>query len=340
MSTKRRATSAKAGSDGEAASLPAPPSGAQVGAAPSWSPAGAWLDPVSQMLDDLRPFVLVPGALRLAPPWGVQMPMGHGGFCAILEGRCVLTVSGEEEMSVELQAGDCAVVVRGECYTVRDSRGTKAVPMDELLAERRSRPAALSGNGATVMINGLFFFPSGEPPTVLTSLPACLHVANEKGRPASCLSGILSVLAAELESPSPGAMAVRSRLGGALLVEAVRRYVASAPQESAAALQEPHIARVMQLMRSRPGDPWSVDLLAREASLSRSSFAAQFRETVGVSPMAYLHTIRMERAREMLRHTRRPLRQIAESVGYGSEAAFSNAYRRWAGVSPGADRHG
>ena len=84
--------------------------------------------------------------------------------------------------------------------------------------------------------------------------------------------------------------------------------------------------------------PWTVASLAALAGVSRAVFAERFRQRVGISPGGYLLQVRMARASTLLRDERSTLRTVAAAVGYGSEAAFSAAFKRYTGTSPGAYR--
>ncbi|MEZ6317263.1 MAG: helix-turn-helix transcriptional regulator [Phycisphaerales bacterium] len=95
---------------------------------------------------------------------------------------------------------------------------------------------------------------------------------------------------------------------------------------------------VLGLVHARPGFPWTLPSLAAEAGLSRSSFAERFLSVVGCTPAAYLRTVRVVRAAELLRTTTRPISQVAHAVGYASESAFTGAFRRWSGMTPGEYR--
>jgi len=87
-------------------------------------------------------------------------------------------------------------------------------------------------------------------------------------------------------------------------------------------------------MHDRPAHDWSLDELAREAGMSRSVLAERFTHFVGVAPMQYLAQWRMKLGATLLSGTSASLAEIAEQVGYGSEAALSRAYKRWVGVAP------
>ena len=88
-------------------------------------------------------------------------------------------------------------------------------------------------------------------------------------------------------------------------------------------------------MHHKPGEDWSVEALANEVALSRSAFVERFTSLVGVPPIRYLTIWRLQTARLNLRETAKTIAQLAHSVGYESEEAFSRAFKREYGVSPG-----
>jgi AraC-like DNA-binding protein len=112
-------------------------------------------------------------------------------------------------------------------------------------------------------------------------------------------------------------------------------HASSAPP---AAGRDPFVGPILAIMHARPGEPWSVATLAREAGLSRSVFAARFAAEVGVPPMHYLLECRMRAASSLLHSGQACLKEIARRAGYSSEPAFSLAFKRWSGRPPGAYR--
>jgi AraC-like DNA-binding protein len=77
-----------------------------------------------------------------------------------------------------------------------------------------------------------------------------------------------------------------------------------------------------------------VDDLGREVGLSRSALAERFTRLIGVPPMNYLGTWRMQVATQKLRNTSASLAQVADMIGYSSEAAFSRAFKKAFGAAP------
>jgi AraC-like DNA-binding protein len=99
-------------------------------------------------------------------------------------------------------------------------------------------------------------------------------------------------------------------------------------------LREPYVARALALLHRDITRHWTVDDLGREVGLSRSALADRFIRLIGVPPMHYLAAWRMQVAAERLRNTSASLAQIAEIVGYESEAAFSRAFKKVFRVAP------
>ena len=91
-------------------------------------------------------------------------------------------------------------------------------------------------------------------------------------------------------------------------------------------------------MHARPTATWTADGLASDVGMSRSAFAERFTALVGQPPMHYLAQWRMQLAAQQLREGRGSVAQVAFDVGYDSEAAFSRAFKRQFGTSPGAWR--
>jgi len=100
-------------------------------------------------------------------------------------------------------------------------------------------------------------------------------------------------------------------------------------------MKDPQIGRSLALMHSEPGQPWDLESLARSIGLSRAVFAERFARLMGDSPKSYLTGWRMHLASIWLKEDRLTLAETADRLGYGSEAAFSRAFKRRFGMAPG-----
>jgi len=139
------------------------------------------------------------------------------------------------------------------------------------------------------------------------------------------------------ESSRKGGGIRSTRLPELLLVEVFRLYLANAPASDhgwLAGLRDPLLAPAMKAIHTAPERKWTVDDLAREASVSRSTLDEHFRRVLGLSPIRYLNEWRMRVAQDLLATTEVTVASIARRVGYESEEAFSRAFKRAHGEPP------
>jgi AraC-like DNA-binding protein len=174
------------------------------------------------------------------------------------------------------------------------------------------------------------------------AVPRVIHIpAGEPSAHALRLS--LSLMDSELASGGIGYEAATRRLADLLLIHALRAYTARTDTSRSAwlsGLSDPRIGRALGLMHGEPGRYWTVAELAKAVGMSRSAFAEHFARKVGLPPLGYLTRWRLERACTALRTGLRPVADIAQEAGYGSESAFGLAFKRRFGISPGRFRKG
>jgi len=103
-------------------------------------------------------------------------------------------------------------------------------------------------------------------------------------------------------------------------------------------MRDAAVGRALALMHEKPAEAWTTERLGEEAALSRSALHERFFTFIGQPPMQYLAQWRMQLAARWLRDTDAKVVDIALDVGYENEAAFSRAFKRAVGESPGAWR--
>jgi AraC-like DNA-binding protein len=145
----------------------------------------------------------------------------------------------------------------------------------------------------------------------------------------------------ETELARPGATAVAGSLANIVLVNILRAYLVSdsPPTGWLGALADPKIGRALGVMHGDTARRWKVEDLASEVGMSRTTFAERFKARVGLPPLEYLIRWRMTIARNALKADSESLSDIATAVGYESETAFSSAFKRVCGQSPGRYRN-
>lgn len=189
----------------------------------------------------------------------------------------------------------------------------------------------LLGRGETVVHTGVMESASPVAPAMPDTIVACCLVTKEP-----LVAALIDGMACEALTDRPGWRSVVSQLASVVAVAAIRSWVESGCGDArllSVPLRDTDVGRALAAIHDDPGSPWTVDRLARIALTSRSAFAKRFRVVVGDSPARYLARIRMEHAKELLTD-RATVAEVAIRLGYGSEAAFSRAFRRHAGVPP------
>jgi AraC-like DNA-binding protein len=176
---------------------------------------------------------------------------------------------------------------------------------------------------------------------LIANLPRVLHVRADSDPQSAHLSSLIALTLAEASEKRAGGESVLARLSELMFIEVVRRHLRKLPPEQEgwlAGLRDPVVGRALSLLHARPSFGWTLEKLARAASLSRSALADRFKQFVGQPPMQYLANWRMQIAAGRLAEGNANVAAVAYEVGYGSEAAFSRAFKKLVGVPPAAWR--
>ena len=184
-----------------------------------------------------------------------------------------------------------------------------------------------------------FEHPAAE--NLIGSLPSTIHIEASSSPRLDWMESTLRLMAAEAGELRPGGEAVITRLGDILVIQAIRAWMDSDPAARTGwlgALQDPQIGRAISLIHRDPARDWTVASLADELAMSRSAFAARFTELVGEPVMRYVARWRMHVAVDALNEEGATVGELADRLGYRSEAAFSRAFKRVIGDSPGTVR--
>lgn len=249
------------------------------------------------------------------------------------------------ERAVYLEAGDIIVFPHGDPHVVSSAPGMRGGP-DVAAMDLCQLPVLISIQGtgpAEAHLTCGFLGCDARPfNPLLATLPRMIHLS-ANGNVHSVVRHLVELAVEESRVPRPGSECVLAKLSELLFIEVVRRFVSELPAESVgwfAGLRDPSIGRALELLHQRPAYPWGLDELAREIGVSRSVLAERFAHFVGIPPMQYLARWRIQLAATQLRTTQSSLAEIAERVGYGSEAALSRAFKRQLGVAPAQYRRG
>lgn len=257
----------------------------------------------------------------------------------VVEGRLGIKV--KNEPAFELAPGEVVLFPRNDRHLMGSQLDLPPVLGSEVISPPTDGglyTIHLGQNGArTRVICGFIGCDSVEDNPVISTLPASLRLNVEDGGSAEWIHSTFQFAADEVAAGRPGSETVLAKLSELLFVEAVRRYAETLPAEQTgwlAGLRDPYVARALGLLHARIEDHWTVEELGREIGLSRSALADRFTRLIGQAPMHYLANWRMQVAAQSLRSSSESLAQVAEKVGYESEAAFSRAFKKAFGTAP------
>jgi len=321
-------------------------------------------------LSDLLRAVRLRGAIffhvEATAPWVVEAPEARAvipgvlpgvdhmmEFHIVARGSCWAAIVGQEP--IRLDEGDVVVFPQGDGHVMSSAPGMRGPAADTevyFIPGPRQLPFVVSAGDAavaagdgrvrdgTTLVCGFLGCDARPFNPLLASMPRTLRVPGVADG-SSWIAGFLRLVVDESTRRQPGGEAVLERMSEMLFVEVLRRYVEALPAEQTgwlAGMRDPAVGRALGLLHDRPAQPWTLDRLADEAAVSRSTLHERFAHFVGQPPMQYLAQWRMQLAAARLRDTDAKVIDVAMDVGYENEAAFARAFRRAVGESPAAWR--
>ncbi len=278
--------------------------------------------------------------LRFRAPWGVAFRTGD-------QARLVVVASGSGWLLSErfceplwVEKGDCLIIKAGSAFTIVSEAGAEIVPCETVFSEITGLTHEYGGNGAvTELVSGRFYFDEDAAEPLLTLLPEISHVRLSSPHD-ELLQRTLELVGLETKSHGVGAGVVVGHLINALFVQALRAWCEPEAGNATgwlAGSREPRLARALRALHSDIAFPWTIAMLAREAGMSRSSFAAMFKAVLGETPLDHMTRWRVYRAKLLLKQGV-SMPDVADRVGYETDAALNRAFKRMVGIAPGAWR--
>lgn len=296
-------------------------------------------DVLSEIMRRVRLTACVYFQRDFCAPWSMRMAdTGFAQFHVVTAGDCVLEIDGE---SREVALGDVLLFPRGQAHSLADRCGRQAVSGREFMASLATdQPMFSEGNSKTRLICGHFAYRWDVSHPLISDLPDVVHVRAADPGVSPALLALMPLILSELSRCESGYELIVERYAEVLFFEILRHHFRQQDHKAnfLAALADPRLGNAIARVHSSYADPLTLADLAQSAAMSRSAFCQRFADKVSMSPMDYLSRWRMLVAQDLLQTTDLPVAEIAEQVGYGSDIAFSRAYKRSQGVTPSVSR--
>lgn len=303
------------------------------------------VDPLSEALHFLHMRGVFYTRSEFTAPWALALPRFQDClmFHVVMSGSCWLEIDGIAPCP--MQPGDLVLVPHGEGHRLLSEPGVPAVNLFDIPREQVSDRYEIlrhgQGGATATMVCGTVRFDHPAAQQLVRLLPKLICVKVLQSPQMEWIQSTIRLMAAEAREMRPGGETIITRLADILIIQAIRAWMDEDPSAKTGwlgALKDKQIGYAILLVQRDPAREWTVASLANAVGMSRSAFAARFKELVGESPMQYITRWRMNVALGWLREQDVSLGELADRLGYRSEAAFSRAFKRFIGVSPGAAR--
>lgn len=296
------------------------------------------MDALSAIVSLLRPQAIGAKIIHGAGRWAVRYPkFAQPSFALVLKGPCWLAADGFA--ATTLETGDFVLFPAMPAFTLASDPRTKpklikpnssADNTEELFhGDARQKPAV-------TLLGGYFAFDPINAAMLLELLPKILHI-HACGPAKGGVAPIVELIQREAREKRSGRALVLPRLIEVLLVEALRSVQSDLKTTGLlAGLRDQKLALALHAIHTRTAHPWSLAMLAREAGMSRSSFAERFAKVIRMTPLNYLLHWRIAVAKNLLAREEKSVAEVAFAVGYESASGFSTAFTRETGQPPKA----
>jgi AraC-like DNA-binding protein len=305
------------------------------------------MDILSDVLTTLRLHSSLYFRAEFGGTWSARVPRDPNTvrFHLLLQGECWVEIPGSLKPTL-MTAGDVILIPHGAEQILSDVAGRPPMDLPQILEMVKfdgSGPLSVGvrpGERFTRMICGFCRFDPGADHPLLRALPAAILVRASENLGEAWLADALRYMSYESHSDLPGAGAILDRLADIVLIQGVRSLLPASEGGTGfiAALRDHTLSRALAAIHAKPERDWTVDLLAREAGLSRSRFAELFTARLGMPVARYLAEWRLQKARKLLSDTRLSVAEIAHRVGYESLPSFTRRFTRQFGIGPGRFR--
>lgn len=305
------------------------------------------MDVLSKVLDSLHFNGSFYFATDFYSPWSVEVPKykNVARFHYVARGLCWVRV-GESAEPVRLSAGDIIIIPHGTRHILSDTEDRDPISLDEAFAKNNYEGHGLFtiGGGAvthgTQLVCGHFEFSESFRHPFLSQLPSHIVKQHTGQGSETWIKDTLNFLSHTANANFGGSAAVIKRLSEVLFIQMVHYWNRTNELNKGfvAALNDQQISKGLLAFHNNFADDWTVEKLAFESNMSRSSFAERFKAYMGESPMQYVTTWRLENAKRLLHESQKSLERIANEIGYESAAAFSKAFKRAYDRNPGEFR--
>ncbi|GGA38520.1 AraC family transcriptional regulator [Pelagibacterium lentulum] len=286
--------------------------------------------------------------LLFSPPFGVSFPPSEGAqFHFVASGQAILKLA--DSAPAPISSGDAILLPGGREHAIVSNANVRARPLESFLTVALcedictldAHDAEVCRSKDVLIFTARMDFEMASLHPLIELMPDVLRVSSLVDRQPE-IRPLLEAMDREMQSERAGTASILARLADVLAALVVRGWIECDCGDATgwvSALRDERLGRVLSAVHRDPGHNWTLSEMAGLMGSSRSVFAERFAVATGYTPLRYVTAVRMRLAMQWIVRDRMPIELAARRLGYQSHAAFSRAYKRFAGHAPGQARH-
>jgi AraC-like DNA-binding protein len=287
------------------------------------------MDPLSDVLKKVKLSSAVYFKSNFSSPWGMNVAKGpFAQFHIVTRGQCVIKT---QEKELQLFAGDIIVFPLGTSHWLADSTFSDLKEGKDVLQSILDGKSIFEGDiVSTTLLCGHFEFDRSIGHPLINELPEIILIKEAERKELSWLENIANLVIQETGSENAGSNIIVNKLSEVLFIHILRAFIGQQKIKHGflAAIQDVRISAVLSAIHATPEKDWQLASLAQIAGMSRTSFSNQFKNLVNETPLSYITNWRILKAKELLAESKHTVGEIADKVGYQSEAAFNRVFKK------------
>lgn len=287
------------------------------------------MDVLSDILKKIKLSSTVYFKSDFSSPWGMDIPKGpFAQFHIVTRGQCILKIKRE---TIQLFAGDIILFPLGTNHWLADTSSSNRQNGQDVMQAIMNGNSMFAGDTiSTTLVCGHFEFDKSVDHPFVNELPEVIHISDVEKKEFTWLESITNLVIQEAGREHPGSSVIVTKLSEVLFVHTLRAYIKKNENGTGflAAMQDERIGKVLKSIHQFPGQDWQLVAMAQMAGMSRTSFSNRFKMLTSKTPLDYITQWRLLQAKELLTETTKSVGQIAEEVGYQSEAAFNRVFKK------------
>ncbi len=298
------------------------------------------MDALSGVLESAKLKTVFYPKFSFTTAWGIEMEQdSRSQFWKLLKGTCYLRVPNEKD--IKLNVGDIVCIPHGAKHLISGKSNSKCVPASQFgKAYHSGKPLFQGKDEETILMGGHFEFTTTIQHPFIKALPNVIHIHNTTKELDLWLQQAALMMNEEMSSEKIGSKLILGRLVDILFVLIIRAYIEQTNLKEGflIALKDNRISNSLKRIHESPEKDWTLNQLAINAGMSRSLYCREFKRLVGETPLSYLTNWRILKAKEFLLESKENISEVANKVGYQSEAAFNRLFKLKVGETPASFR--